>query len=484
MRKYISILLSAATFIASASIPFMMMSSRVSASNTKDTTSIVLSDPESSFSSDDQSEGIPSDTVTMDKDTSVPQLAPSIAPTSSPTVTTPAIPNATTTPPPASEIEKQIEAFVTRFYQLCLNRKPDTQGMQNWKSQLLSGTRTGSDIAFGFIFSKEFIDSNVSNEEFVRILYLSFFDREADTNGFNLWKADLDAGLSRLYVLHGFVESQEFSDLCERFGITRGSLPLESASDLNPQISKFVIRFYRLCLIREADPTGLNDWVSKLVTKKSKGADVAMGFVFSDEFVAKNVTNDEFINILYKAFFDRTPDGVGKASWISMLEAGTDRRVVLAGFVNSTEFAGLSKSYGIDPGYLSPTRVSGDPRADLASYCRYFIGVTYRYGSSDPAVGFDCSGFVKYIYQTKYGIELEHGSYYICDDGIEVSFDEMQPGDILCYADSSGYYYHVALYIGDGKMIHASTRRNSIVEDPATGMGTPGTIRRILPTEG
>ena len=364
---------------------------------------------------------------------------------------------------------------------LCLNRQPDKQGLQNWKNKLIAGSQTGSDIAYGFVFSQEFMGRNFSNEEYVQILYEAFFDREADAKGLNNWVSYLNAGLSRYYVLHGFVESQEFSALCERFGINRGSLVLKSPSDLNPKITTFVVRFYRLCLGRDADPAGLDNWVSMLASNQAKGVDVAMGFVFSDEFVAKKVSNEDFVNILYLAFFNREPDNAGKMTWIKKLENGSTRRSVLAGFVNSDEFKRLAKTYGIEPGYLDPCDIYGDPSADLAAYCRFFIGVPYAYGSSDPAVGFDCSGFVKYIYQTKYDIELEHGSYYIYDDGVEVPFNDMQPGDILCYCDNSGYYYHVAIYIGDGRMVHASTRRNSIVEDPADGMGMPGTVRRLLP---
>lgn len=490
MRKFISTLLSAAILVTSASVPLIMIRSATKAADAQEAVPFVLSAPALPADSEDTKPEIPEDAVSMEQEESAADNGPAIPQSSTPTATpTPAptdtpttAPTVTPTPTPTpSDSEKQIEEFITRFYKLCLNREPDKKGLQDWKDQLLSGSRTGSDIAYGFVFSKEFSGRNFSNEEYVSILYSAFFDRKADTKGLTKWVADLDAGLSRMYILHGFVESQEFSTLCDRYGIIRGDLALDRPSDANPKISAFVIRFYRLCLGREADSAGLDNWVSLLVSQKSKGADVAMGFVFSDEFVAKNVSNEEFVNILYKAFFNRTPDKAGKTTWMQMLENGAKRRAILAGFVNSPEFANLSKTYGIDPGYLNPVDVSGDPSADLASYCRFFIGVPYKYGSSDPAVGFDCSGFVKYIYQTKYGIELEHGSYYMCDDGVEVSFYDMQPGDILCYADNSGYYYHVALYIGDGRMVHASTRRNSIEEDPADGMGMPGTVRRILP---
>lgn len=65
---------------------------------------------------------------------------------------------------------EQVQSFVTRFYVQCLGRQPDIEGLNEWVGRLLNGTKTGADVAEGFVFSEEFTGKNHSNETFVTIL--------------------------------------------------------------------------------------------------------------------------------------------------------------------------------------------------------------------------------------------------------------------------------------------------------------------------
>ena len=243
--------------------------------------------------------------------------------------------------------------FVTRFYQLCLGRTPDPAGLKDWVDQLESGKQTGANVAFGFVFSPEFTKSNVSNDEYINIMYEAFFNRVADPAGYDNWSKALESGLSRFYVLAGFTNSQEFKNLCNSYGIQAGSLTLTDPADVYPDTAAFVARFYKQCLGRSADPSGLNNWVANLQSGAQTGCDVAYGFVFSPEFQNKDVSDDEFINIMYHAFFNRDADTVGYNAWATYLEAGFTRHYVLAGFVNSQEFKNLCATYKINPGSLA-----------------------------------------------------------------------------------------------------------------------------------
>jgi len=115
---------------------------------------------------------------------------------------------------------EQVQSFVTRFYVQCLERQPDTAGLNEWVGRLMNGSMTGEDVAEGFIFSKEFTEKNHSNEEFITILYRAFFDREPGADGYSVWLGRLAGGMSREEVLDGFLKSQEFSGLCNNYGIT------------------------------------------------------------------------------------------------------------------------------------------------------------------------------------------------------------------------------------------------------------------------
>ena len=115
--------------------------------------------------------------------------------------------------------KQAVEDFVTRFYQLCLNRNPDAAGLQGWTNDLLNQIQTGADVANGFIYSPEFINKNTTNDEYLTILYKAFFNRDADQAGWDVWIAELNSGKDRGYVLNGFLGSQEFINLCEDYGI-------------------------------------------------------------------------------------------------------------------------------------------------------------------------------------------------------------------------------------------------------------------------
>ena len=112
-------------------------------------------------------------------------------------------------------------------------------------------------------------------------------------------------------------------------------------------VKSFVERFYVTVLDREADIPGLMDWTNNLTTGISAGSDVATGFVFSAEFINRDTSDIEFLNILYHAFFNRTADAGGLAGWLDQLTQGTSREEVLNGFLYSQEFSTLAAAYGI-----------------------------------------------------------------------------------------------------------------------------------------
>lgn len=91
--------------------------------------------------------------------------------------------------------------------------------------------------------------------------------------------------------------------------------------------------------------------------------------------------------------------------------------------------------------------------AKLQANAVSFLGTPYVWGGTSPD-GFDCSGFVQYLYQETFGIDLPRTTYTMQYEGEEVSFDDLQMGDLLFFA-GGGSTDHVAMYLGDGFYIHA-----------------------------
>ena len=100
-----------------------------------------------------------------------------------------------------------------------------------------------------------------------------------------------------------------------------------------------------------------------------------------------------------------------------------------------------------------------DVRVSLVQYALQFVGNPYVWGGTSLTHGADCSGFVLSIYQ-KYGISLPHSSSAQSGYGIRISASEAKPGDLFFYG--SGGISHVAIYIGNGQVVHAFSESQGI----------------------
>ena len=245
-----------------------------------------------------------------------------------------------------------VEGFVYRLYTNVLMREPDYDGFADWLTQIKNKQLSGSAAAFGFFFSPELQSRNLSDEEFITLLYNVFLDRSPDDDGMKTWLSALETGASRKYIFAGFANSQEWKNLCADYGIEPGTYSSDEARDQNLKVTAFVQRLYTLCLSRKADAAGLNDWTAALNSKSKDGAYVAYGFFFSAEFIGRNLSNEDYVDVLYQVLLGRGADAAGKADWVAQLKAGKDRMDVFRGFVHSKEFDGICAEYGIVRGTI------------------------------------------------------------------------------------------------------------------------------------
>jgi len=109
------------------------------------------------------------------------------------------------------------------------------------------------------------------------------------------------------------------------------------------------------------------------------------------------------------------------------------------------------------------TRPTADIAGQAAGYAQTMIGKPYRYGGTSPK-GFDCSGLVFYSYKQA-GVALPHSTDKQRSAARSIKLAELRRGDLLFFNQEGKKYGHVAIYVGDGKFVHAPSSGKSVRSD-------------------
>ena len=109
----------------------------------------------------------------------------------------------------------------------------------------------------------------------------------------------------------------------------------------------------------------------------------------------------------------------------------------------------------------------------VAKFAQRFVGNSYVWGGTDLNRGADCSGFIGSVYRS-FGYKLPRSSSELRSAGRKVSYSQKERGDIICYNG------HVAMYIGNGRIVHASSRKTGIKISPRANYRKIVCVRRIV----
>ena len=117
-----------------------------------------------------------------------------------------------------------------------------------------------------------------------------------------------------------------------------------------------------------------------------------------------------------------------------------------------------------------------DIQMEICEYARQFVGNPYKWGGTSLTKGADCSGFTMSVFKN-YGVSLPHSSRAQANCGTRIDLSEIQPGDLVFYGGKN--IHHVAMYIGNGQVVHAQSSDTGIVIS-SMNYNTPTRAARIL----
>ncbi|WP_298158119.1 DUF4214 domain-containing protein [Brevundimonas sp.] len=226
-------------------------------------------------------------------------------------------------------------AQVMRLYSATLNRAPDQGGLEAQVAALGAVGLQG--LANNFVASAEFQArfGALNNQSFVEQLYQFALGRTGDPGGIAGWVAALNGGMSRGQVVVGFSESPENQ--------LRTAATLAAGLWVPDAEAQVIARLYDATLDRLPDPGGLAGWVAAYESGTSL-ATIAGAFVASAEFQARYgaLSNQAFVEQLYRFCLNREGDPAGIAAWVNTLASGTSRAQVVIGFSESAEHIALT----------------------------------------------------------------------------------------------------------------------------------------------
>jgi hypothetical protein len=236
------------------------------------------------------------------------------------------------------------KSLVTHYYQSLLRRTPDAAGKAYWESEAARVAGLGAALneawfamAAQFITSAEYRAFNRDTGGYLRDLYITFFNREPDTDGLGYWAGLLGQGMPREVVLASFMFSAEFD------AFTRG---IFGGAAVRAELD-VLMDFYRGLLARLPDSGGFNYWLQRFRAAQCSGApavyaeveEISKGFAGGSEYVGRNRDDGQFVGDLYNAFLRRGGDLAGVGYWMSQLGGARTRDNERQAFITTPEFA-------------------------------------------------------------------------------------------------------------------------------------------------
>lgn len=222
----------------------------------------------------------------------------------------------------AQSKDEYLENFLNNVYTIMLERASDEEGVSYWIEKILNEEIGILDFLNQILDQDEFKNLNTTPEDFVTKTYNLLMNREPDEEGFNFWVDELkksNDSTGKLNLINEMAHSEEFLNNINELEIIFKKEPVieqQVVEDENENdLDVFVKDAYRHILNREIDNDGFIYWKSQLESKEKGALDLINEFIKLDEFKSRNLNDEQFIGAMYEVLFNRSADDEGLKYW-------------------------------------------------------------------------------------------------------------------------------------------------------------------------
>lgn len=222
--------------------------------------------------------------------------------------------------------EEYLDSFLDSVYSIMLDREADEEGKSYWSERILSGDTGILDFLNQILSQEEFANLNISSEDFITKNYNLLINREPDEDGFNYWMSQLGENSTKeqqLNLINQMAHSEEFMSKINELGIVFKKYEEQKPVVVPEQVSDidiFIRDAYEHILGRQYDQEGFNYWKGQLTSQDKGAIDLINQFISLDEFKARNLTDQQFIGAMYEVLFNREADQDGLNYWNSIYQ--------------------------------------------------------------------------------------------------------------------------------------------------------------------
>lgn len=256
-----------------------------------------------------------------------------------------------------------------------------------------------------------------------------------DGEWFRVVSGNVEGYIKSEFFLYGDAAAEVIEDYVTRYAeVLANRLNVRESPDVGTKRIGYIDKGEKVEILEN-----LGDWLKVRYTRSKTGYVAAEYVTVTEEFVYAKTLDEEAAELAAKKALEQRQN------------------------VSETQVAESTEITVMPPSGEYST--NEELRSEIVAYAMQFLGNRYVHGGQSLETGTDCSGFTSLIY-AEFGYSVSRTpAGQLSGTGRSVSYSEAQPGDIICYG--SGRCTHVALYIGDGQIIHAANSRKGVVTQRA-----------------